>query len=162
MALLTATLSDTLSISVESVLVEKNFSTDNLSINDGVLVSKAWGVLLADAVTTTDVISKGFVRWVTLLDAPTVTDQLNLAAQYTKLNTDALVVGDTVHTWKASDSVLMATLEGSSDLQAVLVKKKAPGIPAGIPPRVVLLPKQATAQIEHFVVNPNPPRNREG
>jgi hypothetical protein len=163
MALLTATLSDTLSISVESVLVEKNFSTDNIGILDSVLVSKAWGVVLADTVSTSDSISKGFVRWATLLDSLDVTEQLKLSAQYSKVSADALTVGDTIHTWKGSDSILTATLGGTADLLAVLMKKKAAAIPAAIPPRTsTALPRQAPVRIEHNVVIPNPPRNREG
>lgn len=162
MALLTQTLSDTLSISGDAAFVETHFNTDNLGINDSVSVSKGWGVLLADTVSTSDVVSKGFVRWASLLDSVASTDQLKLSAQYAKSMVDAVAVGDTIHTWKGSDSVISATLQGSADLRAVLMKKKTPAIPAGAPPRSVVLPKPASIRIEHNVVNPNPPRNREG
>lgn len=161
MALLDETLADTLSITI-SAFVETHFSTDNMGINDAVLVSKAWGVTLSDTVATSDVVAKGFVLWSTLLDSVSATDQLKLSAQYSRVNADAATVGDTIHKWQATDSILDATLEGTSDLRAVLMKKKAPAIPVGMPPRAKVIPKTAPVRVEHNVVNPNPSRNREG
>lgn len=162
MALLTQVLSDTLSISSDAAFVETHFSSDNLNISDVILVSKSWGILLADTVSTSDVVAKGFLRWTSPSDSVMAVDQLNLSGVFAKLNADTLAVGDTIHTWKASDSTLIATLEGSADLRAVLEKKRALAIPVGAPPRTVMLPKPPTVPAEHCIVNPNPPRNREG
>jgi hypothetical protein len=162
MALLTQVLSDTLSISSDAAFVETHFSSDNLNISDAISVSKTCGVLLADAVSASDVVTKGFLRWTSPSDSVAAADQLNLSGVFAKLSADSLAVGDTIHTWKGSDSILIATLEGSADLRAVLEKKKAPAIPVGAPPRTVILPKPPTVPAEHCVVNPNPPRNREG
>lgn len=146
----------------DSMFVETSFNTDTVSISDSLVISKGFGIAVSDSVATSDVVAKGFVRWTTLGDSVVSADQVSLQAQYAKSLTDLAVVGDTIHTWKGTDSVLTATLNGSADLRAVLMTKKAPGIPLGMPARAQVLPKQAPVRTEHFVVNPNPPRNREG
>lgn len=144
----------------DSMFVETAFNTDNVEMSDAVLVTKTIGIVASDAVSTSDVAVTGYVRWASPSDSLVMTDQTVLAAEYKRDLGDTAVVSDVIHTWMAVDAILQATFEGEADLCAVLVKKKAPDVPAGAPPRVVLIPKSPPVRIEHNVVNPNPPRRQ--
>ncbi len=146
----------------DSMFVETSFNTDTVNISDSILISKGFGIAVSDAVAASDVASTGFVRWATLGDSMAAADQVSLQTSYAKALSDLVGTADTIHTWKGTDSILMATLDGSADLRAVLLKKQVAVIPAGMPARAQVLPKTAPVQTEHFVVDPNPPRKQGG
>lgn len=152
-------LNDLIALS-DSMFVETTFNTDNVEVSDSVGVTRTVGVVASDSVAATDAAVTGFVRWASPSDSVTIADEFSRQISYSRGISDTAEVSDTVHTWQAVDAILTATLEGEADLQAVLVKKKAADIPAGAPPRVVLLPKPPKTLQEHNVVNPNPPRRR--
>lgn len=145
----------------DSMFVETSFNTDTVEVSDAVLVTRTVGVNAIDAIGTSDSAVTGFVRWASPSDSVPMTDQASTATSYGRSVTDASEVSDAIHTWMAGDAILQASFEGSADLQAVLVKKKAPAVPVGAPPRVVMLPKPAPVLIEHNVVNPSPARRGE-
>jgi hypothetical protein len=135
--------------------------TDLTSFSDQVHVTRTLGAVISDALSASDSVVPGFVRWTAPLDDIAANDQLVVAFQYNRDLADSLETDDSIHTWMAADRVLQANLRGTADLRAVLVERKAPGIPVGVPPRTVRLPKPAPVFIEHNVVNSNPPRRED-
>jgi hypothetical protein len=134
---------------------------DFSEVSDQVLVTRTLGAVLSDQMSANDFAVPGFVRWAEPLDTVSAGDQLVLSSQYNRLLSDVLGTDDTIHTWLGSDRVLQATLGGTSDLRAVTVEKKDPGLPVEPPPRSIQLPRPIPVLIEHSVVNPNPPRWRD-
>jgi len=148
---------------LDQLMIETVFNVDPVSIGDHVSTTLTLGVVATDSAALTDVAAVGFVRWANPADSVAFTDVTALALSYAIKASDTMVISDVPHTWKIpGDGILQATLEGEGDLQASLVKRKAPSNQVvNPPPRVVMLPKPPAVRTEHPVVNPNPP-NREG
>ena len=151
---------DTVAIT-EQLLVETTFNVDAIDISDQALAHKTIGVVVADSAAMSDVATPGFVLWRTLSDSVLSTDDFEREIDYNRVLGDTIGTTDVPHTWMAEDAILEAELQGTADLRAVMMTKKAPGMPAGMPPRKIQLPKPPTVRDEHVVVDPNPTRRGE-
>lgn len=143
-----------LSLAYQQVLL------DALSASDQVFITRTLGVVPQDSVSASDTIAVGFVRWVSPTDSVSTTDTTGLAVSYHITNLDPVALTDVIHTWNpTTDQNFQASLEGGSELQAVLVKKvtTAPEVVAP-PPRNVVLPKPPDPHIEYNTINLDPRR----
>lgn len=161
MATIDASASDTITLT-ELFFVETSFNYDGISMADSVVASLTLGVVAQDSVSTTDVVTPGFVRWATLSDSVAITDAFSRQINYSLTVSDTISTSDVIHPWSIpNDQKLSATFQGDADLQAVLLKKDlTPPVAVTPPPRTVTLPRPPKVLIEHNVVNPNPP-NRQ-
>lgn len=158
MALLDQAISDVSAVS-DQLLIETAFNSDPIDATDSVVVSRTLGVVASDSVATSDTIQRGFVLWANLFDNLFVPDQVVLNAQYNLTFSDTVTTTDLSHTWQTANGKLTATLEGDSDLNAVLMKRNtAAPVPQTRPPRVTNLPKPPPILTHHVTVDPSPPR----
>lgn len=158
--------SDVLSLDTDAIAIAASYQytlQDTLAVSDDVDVTMSLLRAGADTVSLTDSVAVGFVRWATINDTVETTDQLSRAINYNRVLSDTSVISDVIHTWSIpDDGVLEAELEGSADLKAVLIKRKAPpAAKAAPPPRTVQIPRPPKVLLEHCVVDPNPPNRRE-
>ncbi len=158
------------------------FAADQFSISDSALTAILYGrVLSTDSLTSFDVIVAGLLSdrsdsndlvvadsvaaglWhdVVATDSTDVTESWLADTQYQRSDSDSLVIPDVIHTWMAADGQLQVDIEGEATLNAVLMKRKT-GTPAVVvpPSRTVSIPKTPPEVVPHYIVNPNPPTDR--
>lgn len=140
----------------------RTLSTDALVFGDTIVAGLIADRADSNALTVSDAVAAGLWRDVVASDAVIVTELWQADTQYQRSGSDVLEVSDTIHPWKTAFGQLQVDLEGEATLNAVLMKRKAASPVVVVPPpRVVMLPKAPPEVLSHFVVNPNPPSDRD-
>lgn len=136
-------------------------STDSLTPNDTIVAGLIADRSDSNTVAVSDSVAAGLWHDVFATDTAIVTETWKADTQYQRSGSDSLVLPDVIHTWMAVDGRLQVDLEGEATLNAILMKRKA-GSPAVVvpPPRTVSIPKTPPEVVPHYIVNPNPPTDR--
>lgn len=144
-----------------SLIYHRLPSVDGLTALDEITLNASYNVKPQDSIVVTDSAFLGFVRWASPSDEVSLSDSLGIAVSYNITNLDEVSLTDKTHIWKPSvDGTFQTSLEGGSNLAAVLVKKNTSiPTPQAAPPRSVVLPKQPVQLVEHNTINLDPTRN---
>jgi hypothetical protein len=166
---------------VTAGLTQESTSTDNMSTTDTVSAVTELGrvvsdsalladsvayaidvaLTLSDAVTVAEFLAAGLIKDVFPQDSVAASDETSTAAAYDRDPVlDVFTTSDETYSWV--NGILSATLTGEADLTAILVKRRPPpAFTNAAPARTQVIPRTQPETIEHFVVNPAPPRRRE-
>jgi hypothetical protein len=167
--------------SITAGLVQESTSTDNMSTTDTVSAATELGrvvsdsalladsvayaidvaLTLSDTITVAESLAAGLAKDVFPQDSVAASDETSTAAAYDRAPVlDVFTTSDETYSWV--NGILSATLTGESDLTAILVKRRPPpAFTNAAPARTQVIPRTQPETIEHFVVNPTPPRRRE-
>lgn len=139
----------------------RTLSDDTLVPNDLVVASLLLDRSDSNTLVVGDSVSAGLWHDVFASDTTVVMEAWQADTQYQRSSNDVLNVPDVIHTWMAADGRLQVNIEGGAFLNAVLMKRKA-GSPGVVepPPRTVSIPKTPPEVVPHYIVNPNPPTDR--
>ena len=136
-------------------------STDSLTPNDTIVAGLISDRSDSNAIVVGDSVAAGLWHDVFATDTTVVTEVWQADTQYQRSDSDSLGIADVIHTWMTADGQLQVDFEGEATLNAVLMKRKAASPVVVVPPpRTVTIPRTPPEVVPHYIVNPNPPTDR--